>query len=1064
MTRQIIIASIAAVVSVAFGQADTAWVRHYQQATSFPDQAMAPTRTMAVGADGSIVIAAYGHVLAANSDLIVHKYDSVGNLVWVQSYDDGGTEQANALALDECGAVYVAGRRTTGSGTSQALVVKWDAAGNFVWAKKVQGDTATANCWAAAVAAGGGRVYVAGTSQSKLSGRDFTVWALDAATGAVVWTRRISGSTSGSHTELAADVALDENGLFVAGYLYGIMTGYDGLAIRLNCQTGSVEWEHRLGGNCSNEFLGRVAVRSGLVAVTGYWYLTAGDYDMLTALYSASGELQWSQSYAGTAGLNDQGADVAIDDAGCLFVAGYASNSQASDIALLKYDRDGALVWARFYDGGGTPDRGYCLGLDEMGNPVVAGTAGGAGGSATLAVAAKYFSDGQPAWSFSWRPSGSLGANQFYNLEHSASGVILSGPLHWGFPNYVDPTVARLIEVPDVGVIAINSPTGQWSKGTAVTPAATVKNNSPATATFWCRFSISDGYVDSVQVALPGGGEQHVAFRSWVPTLVGNWVAACSAAARYDYNRSNDRTAVLVNVAGPAVDVGVRSIAEPVGDIPFETPIRPTVSCHNFGTTTVDILVHVAIERSGQPVFSDSVWVRGAGPNGLDTVVRFRAWVATVPGYHTLRCWTSANGDADPSNDTLSIRFGVINMPLGEWRQCANVPAEPSGAPVATGGALDGDEHRLYLLKGNKTLEVFAYDVASGTWSALPSLPAGPLEKPVHKGSAICADGLGRAYVLKGNKTFEFYRYDPATGWTALAPFPAGAKSCPPKSGVDLVHAIVNDTGYVYAIRGSNSAEFYRYNSALDLWEELPSAPAGAAQRAKYKEGTGLAQAGDSILFCVKGGADELHCYDLRSGRWLSGYKTIPLNGTGGRNKKVKAGAGVVWGNGCLALTKGGGTNEFWRLDSADSVWREYPSVPGGAQSRRIKDGGGLAWAGGRYFVTKGGKSFELWEFVSSHGRDGGMAQTPVSAVASAQPLLVSNPARQVVRFQIGGRSDGSGRLVLFDALGRMRQSLVIPAGAAETVVDLSALEAGQYFAVLSRSGEQYRVRLNVLH
>jgi hypothetical protein len=1021
---------------------------------------MATTRTLAVDAAGNAYVCAYGQVLAANSDFIVHKYDSAGGLVWARSFDGGATDIAYALAADEAGAVYVVGRDYVGSGASHGLVVKWDAQGNLVWSREVQGDTTTSSSWATGVAVAEGRVYVSGTAQNRLTGRDFTVWALDAGTGNDVWTRYVTQSNSGSYSEVATDVVWADGALVAAGYVYGALTGYDGVVVRLDAASGAVSWDRRVSAGGLNEVLTRVTAGNGLVAATGYCYTNASNPDMLTVVYSAAGVLSWSQTFAGPGGGSDQATDIALTPDGNVLVCGFASTQLASDMALLRYSSAGELLWSRFCDGGATPDRGYAVAVDGLGCAVMCGTAGGAGGSPTAAMALKYSASGDQLWSFSYRPPASAGANQFGNVRLLGSSVFVAGSLHWGFPNYLDPTVVRLVESPDVAVERVIAPAGQSAKGASVVVSCEVRNRGSVAATFECRLSVSDGFSDAASVTLPAFGSDTVVFGAWTPTMSGNWGVRCSAAAVRDYDRSNDVASVIVNVAGPSTDVGVRRVCEPAGDIHYEAAVFPSFALHNFGTEPADAWAFAFIYRNGDRVYADSLHLAAVAADGYDTVVRFAGWVATVPGFHVLRCSVRVPGDADPTSDTASLRFGVINTPVGEWHQETDVPAQPSGAAVAAGGGLASDDRTLYALKGNKTYEVFAFDVGARTWSLLPPLPEGPDRRPVHKGSAVAADGLGCVYVLKGNRTYEFYRYDPAVGWSQLAGLPPGLKNRPAKYGVGLAHAVVNDTGYLYALRGSAGSEFHRYNTFRDSWESLPSAPAGTSGRAKYKDGSGLTAAGDSIIFCVKGGLNEVFRFDAPAGTWREDQLDLPASGSAGARKKVKAGAGVAWADGKLAMTRGGGTCEFWRLDAADSVWREYLPVPLGGARRRVKDGGGLAFVGGEYFVLKGGKCSELWCFAVGSG-DGPASTLPVVAQCEATQLVVVPSVLSGTGHvtALVACSDRASVVYVVDVVGRIRSRTVLAPGSGTVEVEAAALEPGQYFVQMGCAGRLGRAR-----
>lgn len=71
------------------------------------------------------------------SQALLMKYDATGNTVWIQQFGTSGDDDADAVALDSRGNIYVAGRvanedRTT-SDKQDAFTAKFDAAGNRLW-------------------------------------------------------------------------------------------------------------------------------------------------------------------------------------------------------------------------------------------------------------------------------------------------------------------------------------------------------------------------------------------------------------------------------------------------------------------------------------------------------------------------------------------------------------------------------------------------------------------------------------------------------------------------------------------------------------------------------------------------------------------------------------------------------------------------------------------------------------------------------------------------------------------------------------------------------------------
>lgn len=140
-----------------------------------------------------------------------------------------------------------------------------------------------------------------------------------------------------------------------------------------------------------------------------------------------------------------------------------------------------------------------------------------------------------------------------------------------------------------------------------------------------------------------------------------------------------------------------------------------------------------------------------------------------------------------------------------------------------------------------------------GAWSVGPQqqLPANPY------GGAMQAVGQ-YVYVLRGNNSGDFWRYDTATGtWLTLAAYP--------DTSVYSGSALTWDNGnYLYAVTGHGKNTFYRYNIQNDAWETLPILPAFA------QSGTDARFIGNNRLAIIFSGSTEFYIYDIAAQTFTS--------------------------------------------------------------------------------------------------------------------------------------------------------------------------------------------------
>ncbi len=1055
MSRSLkVLLGLGLLLALGFGQVDTLWLRHHQYSPSYSHQYMKPSRTLAVDPEGNSHVCAYGQYISAGFDFIVLKYNPDGKLLWSTSYDGGGHDYAYAIAVDHAGGVYVTG--TGGYPGRSVLTAKWDANGKQKWVREVRGNVSSEYNCGYSIAVDHDAVYIAGQVTNYSTGQDMALIKLDAATGDLKWTRTISRCGGHGYYEKANDVQVDGLGaVYIGGRTHHGSNGYDATIAKYDTD-GNQTWEQNLhGGLGSDEYISRICLSGEFVVGTGY-VDRSGAQDVLTVAYRSDGAHQWTEDYNGPGKGNDWGNDIGADESGNIFVCGSGSGNYGADMLVLKYRADGLLLWSELYDGLMDSDEAVCLDVDGWGSVVVGGRIAGRLVAGQLLAVLKYGSDGTLGWKFIFKPKVTvptpLGPNHAEDVCFFKNDVIVAGITYWPYPDYGDPTVLKLREVPDVGVEAVLAPTGTVPSGVPVTPQADVHNYSLLPAGFNCRFEVTDGYEQDVFLSLGAGSSEIVDFPDWTPNLHGYWMARCYTELGLDYDRSNDTAQALVYVPGPAVDAGVRHIIKPDGNMAYQSSVIPTASFKNFGTLPADVWAFMFIYLGGTRLYADSILLAGLEPDGLDTVIEFRPWIANQAGYMVARCSTWMAGDGCAANDTLSFQFGVINEPVGNWTQLRDVPLLPSGRPGYHGGGLAADDTALYPLKGNKTNEVYAFNIAAGTWQSLDSIPTGPAGKPVRKGGAIAADDHGCLYVVRGNKTFEFYRFDPVLGWTGLSDVPTGPRRRKyPRGGTGLEHVVVNDTGYVYLLKGSNTAEFYRYNVVRDSWDSMPDAPAGTSGKPKYKHGSALAYDGDGTMYCLKGKYNEVFRFDVESNTWFPGQlPLVPLEGASGRRKKVKQGGDMIWANGVLAVLKGGNTNEFWRLEAADSSWYEFPEVPYGvARRKRVKYGGGLEFVKGSYYVLKGNKTQELWRFDLAGNSKKHGAMTEGLVMSPLRRLEVyPNPVRDWGVVRLEGGLAKLVRLTLYDACGRMRLAMTCDRSRGTAHLRADRLAPGVYFLV----------------
>ena len=390
---------------------------------------------------------------------------------WSITSTDNGSHSWTARAFD------AAGNTTTSGAVSLTANIATTSAGAYKWQRQFGGAT-TADIASGRVTAidPNGEVLVAavvsGTVDfgdgAKNSGSGGIVLAKYSADGQAIrwsrlWTRQ--ASTEFMPTGLVVNA---DGSVIVAGYFYGTVDfgggatltgagGYDLFLVKYS-SAGAYLWSKRYGGAGSETATSLTADGSGNLLVTGWMQGTAsfggtslastsGSRDVFVAKYGPTGAHLWSRAFGGTS--TDQGFAVAVDAGGNPTVTGYFQGSVnfgdgvltsagLTDVFVASFYADGSLQRS-WREGGTGNDQGRALGIDGLGNVVLAATFDGTavfGGQSLTSVGgvdvvlAQYSSAGVTNWV---RRFGGSNADLVNGLAVNAAGeIVITGTfLRW---------------------------------------------------------------------------------------------------------------------------------------------------------------------------------------------------------------------------------------------------------------------------------------------------------------------------------------------------------------------------------------------------------------------------------------------------------------------------------------------------------------------------------------------------------------------------------------------------------------------------------------------------------
>ena len=344
-------------------------------------------RALALDAAGNVYVTGTSRGLGNNDDYLTIKYDGAGTLQWTARYNGGSFDNAQAIGVDGSGNVYVTGHSHTGT-SYDYRTVKYNAAGVQQWAVATGGPSE--DLAQALTVDATGNVYVTGYSYNGVTS-DYRTVKLDT-TGALQWNVLYNGAANGY--DEARAVAVDGAGnVYVTGMSHQSATLYDFVTVKYD-GTGAEQWAVAYNGTANNSDLAsEIALdASGNVYVAGSARMSGTGEDYAVVKYDPAGVQQWAASYSRPASTSERPNQLVLDAAGNAYLTGTSSGATGLDYWTVKVDSTGTNRWAVAFNGpASAEDQGAGIALDAAGNVYVTGASREASGLDFLTI--KYTQD-----------------------------------------------------------------------------------------------------------------------------------------------------------------------------------------------------------------------------------------------------------------------------------------------------------------------------------------------------------------------------------------------------------------------------------------------------------------------------------------------------------------------------------------------------------------------------------------------------------------------------------------------------------------------------------------------
>lgn len=250
-------------------------------------------------------------------------------------------------------------------------------------------------------------------------------------------------------------------------------------------------------------------------------------------------------------------------------------------------------------------------------------------------------------------------------------------------------------------------------------------------------------------------------------------------------------------------------------------------------------------------------------------------------------------------------------------------------------------------------------------WREEADIPRGYTGRRVKSGALIYAEGA--VYALKGHNTNEFWKYDPKKdSWIEMPSLPDSSKYLKRRTKTKFGCALAYDASLrrIYAFKGGGRQDFYYF----DLTDSIPTETSWVecCTIPKWVSGKGLGKGASLVydqvsqrFFAIKGeNTLEFWSYNPLTDNW----EVRPDFPAGGYLKRLGYGSALAAKDGIIYGVKGRNTQEFYGYLVADNIWRTL-EVVGYPAFKKVRSGACLTAFADKLYLALGGNSLEFLSY-----------------------------------------------------------------------------------------------------
>jgi hypothetical protein len=370
---------------------------------------------------------------------------------------------------------------------------------------------------------------------------------------------------------------------------------------------------------------------------------------------------------------------------------------------------------------------------------------------------------------------------------------------------------------------------------------------------------------------------------------------------------------------------------------------------------------------------SDNEWERLPDPERYEYITS-GASLTAVPANNAIY---AIRGPADMDGNSVYSAY-LFDTVTKTWTQFSNpLPYRPyTGADIVYPGTGD----YIYYSPGYSSAhDIYRYDINDGTtgsWTTITqtgdtmSNPNGGYDMIGYDDGA---DGV--IYCMRGYNSTDFYKIDLDSSGdgnvSTMSSLPWNVQGGGALATDETGYFGGGSEDYIWATRGSNTANIARYDISADSWTTITDVPANVGY-SDYTNALGdivfvdasNTNSGYDELFVITGNGDNfagpalLYRYNTNTASWPLVY---PLSSP---TSNFSHGADFTGLGGTIYAIMGGGTDDFWSYDISTDTWTDLEVTSSDPVPGNVRSGGSLTNDGsGHIYASAGYNTGDVYDY-----------------------------------------------------------------------------------------------------